>query len=117
MSETEKNLETIKEKLLNNPRHLSIVKGKEEEYRKAVMIDNYARNDAVKLLLEELENRIKGINHLLMSHRNLSDKERDQLFERKNCFNWLLRFFKPNQETIKQIDEFAKRNVEHLKDF
>lgn len=109
-------LEQLREILANNPRDLKHLKGREKEYLKAVMIDNYAQQDVVKWYLEYMAKKIDAIDGLLKTDREMKTTERKLLFDKRDVYREVIMFFQPSKETVKKIEDSIKREVNKLRE-
>jgi len=84
----------------------------ERTVREAVVKTNAKNNPAIDLLLTEAKARIATANELLMNSRDLTDKERDKAFERRDCYEWLVHFFEEPETRIEEIRALVKDEME-----
>lgn len=95
-------------KELTFPHHQREVEAWEKSVRGAIVRADIGKMDAIKDLLKELKEKIKRCNFLLSHDRELTDKERSLVFERKDIYGWLISFFESAQETLKSAEKTLK---------
>ncbi len=61
----------------------------EHEYKKSELLLEFAGHPSVRLLLEGLGAITEDINSKLLFKRELSLQERESLFVKRECFEWL----------------------------
>lgn len=61
----------------------------EHEYKKAELLLEFADHPSVRLLLDGLAAIVADINEQLLSKRSLTLQERESLFIKRDCFEWL----------------------------
>lgn len=105
----------LKEILNENPRDLKYIKGKEKEYLEAVMIDKYAKQDVVRMFLDDMDRKIKAIDGLLLNMKEMTVDERRRYFDKRDVYKEVIKFFKPSEKRIKMIEESMSREVSELK--
>ena len=81
--------------------------------RKAIVRAEMMKFDPIKDLVKTLKAMGKEITTGLANDRELDDRQRDKLFERRDAMEWMISFF----ETPKSVIKRAKKKVkEELKE-
>ena len=61
----------------------------EHEYKKAELLLEFADHPSVKLLLDGLKAIADDVDAQLLTNRNLTLQQRESLFIKRDCFEWL----------------------------
>lgn len=113
MSDAMQNIAELKQRFEENGGSLddlATITEWEKSLKRAMLKARLAENDAVKILLAELEKRIKGCNELLLNDREMDQRFRDKIFERRDSYEWLLKQISGAKATAATIT--AKINEE-----
>lgn len=105
MSDPMTNIEELKQRFLDggSEEDMETIKTWEGQLKRATMTTRLMKNDAMKLLLDEVDRRISTCNKLLLSDRAMTEKERDKVFERLDCYTWLKNLFAAAEATVKTV--------------
>ena len=105
MSDILQNLDELKAKFLDGGSEddLATVTEWERQLKRATLTTGLLKNDAMKMLLEQVTGRIETCNKLLLNDRKMTEKERDKIFERRDCYEWLQNLFVTAKATVKTI--------------
>lgn len=83
----------------------------EKRYKTASLMNNFYAHDAIKLLSEELNTRIDGLNVLLQDDRKQTGEtledfyiRRLSYFERRDAYKWFLGLFKMSQSAQESVE-------------
>jgi hypothetical protein len=110
MSDLIKRLDDFKENYLSrySPENRERINGIEKGLKKALLADNLAGHDGLKIFLERFRIEIEAINNTLITKRELTETERLFLFERRSWCGGFLRYFENAKATIKSTEKFLE---------
>ncbi len=108
MSDILKRLDDFKENYLfkYSPDAKNRIAGLEKGLKKALLADNLAGHDGLKIFLERFRIEIDAINNTLITKRELTELERLFLFERRSWCEGFIRYFENAKATIKSTEKF-----------
>lgn len=93
------------------PEDKATIKAWEKDFKREILKLELKKNDAIKMLINEMKEKIERVNNLLVSDRNLTEKERDKLFERRDSYEWFLNIFSSAENRIKTIEIEIDNNL------
>lgn len=110
MSDILKRLDDFKDNHLAryNPDAQAKIIGLEKGLKKALLADNLAGHDGLKIFLERFRIEIEAINNTLITKRELGELERLFLFERRSWCEGFIRYFENAKTTIKSTEKFLE---------
>lgn len=110
MSDLIKRLDDFKENYLfkYSPDARHRIAGMEKGLKKALLADNLAGHDGLKIFLERFRIEIEAINKTLITQKELTEIERLFLFERRSWCEGFLRYFENAKATIKSTEKFLE---------
>jgi C4-type Zn-finger protein len=100
------NLDEYKEK---HPRLEKRLTKMESNARIAELILDIKDHGAIKIILEELEGIVNGINAELLTHDRLETEDREKLMVDKERCLWFINLFPKAEATIKKINNYTKK--------
>lgn len=108
MSDVLKKLDSFKENYLSryNPDAQARIQGLEKGLKKALLADDLAGHDGLKIFLERFRIEIEAINNTLITKRELTELERLFFFERRSWCEGFIRYFENAKVTIKSTEKF-----------
>jgi len=77
----------------------------EHKLREQMVITDLYKNEAIKMLLEQLQVKIDDVNSQLQNNQDLTDRDRDKLFVEKRCWSWFQSFFDVSNNIVKSIEQ------------
>ena len=92
-----------REFLGEDPASLDEVRNWEASLKRAIRTHNAKKNPAVKMIIEEAQNRIHKANMILLHNRKLTDSEREKVFEQRDFYRKILGWFDEAEKVIKDI--------------
>ncbi len=86
----------------------------EAEVKRAMIVANLAGNEGVKTILKKLRDDLRDMNFLLETARSekLSDRQRDNLLDRKELYEWFINLFKVAKKNVEAAEEDADHNLD-----
>lgn len=90
-----------------DPTDVSTIDGWLEEAKRLFLIKSLKDHDGVKYVLEIFEGEVQKINDALRKSysKDLPDRERDRLLDRKDLAEKYLSLFKDTDEQLERIEE------------
>lgn len=77
----------------------------EKKLKKAIAIKKFGDNDIIKELRKGLAKEIKEINQLLVWKKDLTESQRNRLFDKREMYMQFLNKFRTADMTIEDIDK------------
>lgn len=86
----------------------------EASVRRIALKTEYAKMQVTIEIVRDAKRRVSGINSLLMNDRNLTDVQRQALFEKREVYEWYLKLLDVDSvdAALKEIDDAVSFELE-----
>lgn len=93
------------------------VQKRERRLRSMVLQKSLKNHDAVIMIIEDAEKRIKAINTVLVEKEDIEEMERKLLMRERAVFRFFLSRFDPNyvENGIKELEEQLDKDIAYFK--
>jgi hypothetical protein len=98
--------------------HLEIVDGWEKQAKKALLLENLLEHDGIKIIVENVTQDIKALNHRLQTEKSdtLPEDKRNALIDVRDYMEWFMSLFDTARSDISEIEEEVENNLEDEKE-
>ncbi len=112
-SDLQVKLNTLKERFLNEDEgSIVTINSWEKSLKEAILTKEFGEHPVVVQIRAELQKRLDGLKALLSESEDLTEKERDKAFAKKEIYKWFLGLFGIADSTIDTINTIIEEELQ-----